>query len=117
MRFGRARFWIIMAALTIVLTGLGCSSQPMTTGEAGTLGGGVLGGGAGALIGAAVGHPLVGALLGGALGAGGGYLVGNSMQSQQAQQAQTQNQIEQQQQEIERQRQELEQLRAQQESE
>lgn len=39
--------------------------------------GAIIGGGAGALGGALIGHGVKGALLGGALGAGAGYVVGN----------------------------------------
>ncbi|WP_419801157.1 YMGG-like glycine zipper-containing protein [Mucilaginibacter sp.] len=39
--------------------------------------GAIIGGGAGALGGAIIGHGVKGALLGGALGAGAGYVVGN----------------------------------------
>src|SRR5690348_1169101 len=68
----------------------GCSGQPLTYREEGTLGGGVLGAGTGAIIGAAVGHPAAGAAIGGGLGALGGLAVGNAMQNQQVQQQQTQ---------------------------
>src|SRR5258708_13545112 len=61
-----------------VLTG--CSGQPLSTREKGTLGGGVLGAGAGAIVGAAVGHPAAGAAICGALGAGAHYLVRQSQQ-------------------------------------
>ncbi|RYY30569.1 MAG: hypothetical protein EOP41_00400 [Sphingobacteriaceae bacterium] len=39
--------------------------------------GAIIGGGAGALGGAIIGHGVKGALIGGALGAGAGYVVGN----------------------------------------
>ncbi len=78
---------------------------------------GSVGAGTGAIIGAAVGHPGVGAAIGGGVGAVGGYAVGNAMQNQENQQQQTQSQIEQQQQEIERQRRELEQMKQQQQTE
>src|SRR5579871_5001193 len=103
----------IVGALTIA----GCSGQPLSTREKGTLGGGVLGAGAGAIIVAAVGHPAAGAAIGGALGAGTGYVVGNSMQNNENQQAQTQGQIQQQQQELEQQRQQIQQLQNQQQTE
>src|SRR5260370_20668570 len=63
-----------------VLTG--CNGQPLSTREKGTLGGGVLGAGAGAIVGAAVGHPGAGAAIGGALGAGTPDVVGHSLQQQ-----------------------------------
>src|SRR5271166_3607606 len=107
---------ICTLVLAIFLTA--CSgSQPLSTREEGTLGGGVLGAGTGAIIGAAVGHPGAGAAIGGGLGALGGFAVGNSMQNQENQQQQTQSQMEQQQQEIEQQRRELEQMKQQQQTE
>jgi uncharacterized protein YcfJ len=106
----------VMGAL--MLGAVGCSgSQPITTREEGTLGGGVLGAGTGAIIGAAVGHPGAGALIGGGMGALGGLAVGNAMQNQEVQQQQTENQISQQQQEIEQQRRELEQMQQTQQTE
>lgn len=58
-----------------------CSGQPLTTREKGTLGGGAIGAGGGALVGMAVGHPLAGAAIGGVVGAGAGMAVGNSLQN------------------------------------
>ena len=101
----------------LMLATVGCSSQPMTAREEGTLGGGVLGAGTGAIIGAAVGHPAAGALIGGGLGAVGGLAVGNAMENQNVQQQQTNEQLSQQQQEIEQQRRELEQMRQQSQTE
>lgn len=103
--------------VVVVLGITGCSGQPLSTREKGTLLGGGLGAATGAIIGAAVGAPGAGAAIGGALGGIGGFAVGNSMQNTEAQQAQTQSQIQQQQQEIERQRRELQQLQQQQETE
>src|SRR5579884_4015384 len=108
---------VVALALGALITLAACSGQPLTTREKGTMVGGALGAGSGAIIGAAVGHPAAGAAIGGALGAGGGYMVGNSLQNQQVQNQQTQMQLEQQQQEIERQRRELEQMRQEQETE
>src|ERR1700732_2455284 len=71
----------------------GCSGQPLSTREKGTLGGGVLGAGTGAIIGAAVGHPGAGAAIGGVLGAGTGYVGGNSMQNQEVTSQQQQGQM------------------------
>ena len=68
-----------------------CSGTPLSTREEGTLGGGALGAGAGALVGAAVGHPAAGALIGGGMGALGGFAVGNQMQNQEAANQQTQD--------------------------
>jgi len=102
---------------TIMLATVGCTSQPLTYREKGTLGGGVLGAGTGAIIGAAVGHPAAGAAIGGGLGALGGLAVGNAMENQNVQQQQAQDQISQQQQEIEQQRRELQQMQQQQQTE
>jgi Glycine zipper len=111
----------MLATVAVVLVAAfalaGCSGQPLSTREEGTLGGGVLGAGTGAIIGAAVGHPAAGAAIGGALGLGTGYVVGNSMQNNENAQAQTQGQMQQQQQELEQQRQQIEQLRQQQQTE
>src|SRR5271163_969476 len=94
--------WTILCTLVLAMFITACSgSQPLSTREEGTLGGGVLGAGTGAIIGAAVGHPGAGAAIGGALGAGTGYVVSNSMQNSQDAQAQTQNQMQQQQQQLE----------------
>jgi len=105
--------FVLIAAFALA----GCSGQPLSTREKGTLGGGVLGAGAGAIIGAAVGSPGAGAAIGGALGAGTGYVISNSMQNNENAQAQTQGQIQQQQQELEQQRQQIEQLKQQQQTE
>jgi hypothetical protein len=59
------------------------AGTPLTTREKGTLIGGVLGVGGGALIGSAIGAPGAGAAIGGVTGAGTGYLLGNQMQNQQ----------------------------------
>lgn len=108
-----------MAALSLVVAVAlaGCGPQGMSTTTEGTLGGGVLGGGTGALVGAAVGHPLAGAVIGGALGAGTGYVVGSSLQNQEVSSQQQQGQIQNQQQEIESQRRQIQQLQQEQQTE
>jgi osmotically inducible lipoprotein OsmB len=111
---GVARVAFVLAALLIVA---GCSGQPLSTREKGTLIGGGLGAATGAIIGAAVGAPGAGAAIGGAMGAGGGFLVGNQMQNTETQQKQTQGQLQQQQQQIEHQQREIEQLKQQGETE
>jgi len=60
----------------LILGASGCSSMNNT--EAGALGGGAIGAGVGALVGAATGHAGAGALIGGATGAGIGALAGHS---------------------------------------
>jgi osmotically inducible lipoprotein OsmB len=75
----------ILAAM--VLTGaIGCAGAPLTTREKGTLAGGAIGAGGGALVGSAVGAPGAGAAIGGVAGAGTGYLIGNQMQNNQIRQ-------------------------------
>lgn len=116
----RTKSFVVIATLAVaaMMTLAACSgSQPLSTREEGTLGGGVLGAGTGAIIGAAVGHPAAGAAIGGVLGAGTGFVVGNQMQNTENQQAQTQGQIQQQQQQIEEQQREIEQMKQQNETE
>ena len=104
----------LMAAAAIALVGAlalaGCSGQPLSTREKGTIGGGVIGAGTGAIIGAAVGAPGAGAAIGGALGAGTGYVVGNALQNQEVTSRQQQGQINYQQREIQSQRRQIQQL-------
>ncbi len=102
---------VFLGVLILVVSG--CSGQPLTTREKGTLAGGVVGAGTGAIIGSAVGAPGVGAAIGGAIGAAGGALVGNELQNQQASNEQTQTKLQQQQQELQQQRLELDQGRQQ----
>jgi osmotically inducible lipoprotein OsmB len=108
----------VMVAAAIALVGAfalaGCSGQPLSTREKGTLGGGVLGAGTGAIIGAAVGAPGAGAAIGGALGAGTGYVVGNALQNQEVTSRQQQGQINYQQREIQSQRRQIQQLQGEQ---
>jgi hypothetical protein len=100
------------AVMPLILMLAGCSGQPLSTREKGTLAGGVLGAGTGAIVGSAVGAPGSGAAIGGALGAGTGLAVGNALQNQEVQQKQTGSQISHQQREIEQQRQDIERLRS-----
>ena len=60
----------------------GCSGEPLSTREKGTLGGAAVGAAGGALVGAAVGAPAAGAAIGGAAGGVTGYAIGNHMQNQ-----------------------------------
>jgi len=60
----------------------GCSGEPLSTREKGTIIGGVAGAGGGAIIGSAVGAPGAGAAIGGAGGAVAGYAIGNHMQNE-----------------------------------
>ena len=76
---------LIMAVVlcATLATVVGCAGTPLTTREKGTLLGGTLGAGGGALIGSAIGAPGAGAAIGGVAGAGTGYLLGNQIQNQQ----------------------------------
>ena len=104
-------------ALAALLLISGCYGQPLSTREKGTLAGGVLGGGTGAIIGAAVGHPGAGAAIGGALGAGTGMMIGNELQNIEIAQRSNRRHSWRQQRELRHQRRELEKLRAEQETE
>jgi uncharacterized protein YcfJ len=95
----------------------GCSGEPLSTREKGTIGGGVLGAGTGAIIGAAVGAPGAGAAIGGALGAGTGYVIGNALQNQEVTSRTQQGEIEGQQREIQSQRRQIQQLQSEQATE
>src|SRR5215471_5181705 len=108
------KFAIALAALVLIS---GCYGQPLSTREKGTLAGGILGGGTGAIIGAAVGHPGAGAAIGGALGAGTGMMIGNELQNIELVQGSTRRQVWRQQRELRHQRREIERLRAEQEVE
>jgi hypothetical protein len=61
------RVAILALALVAMVLGAGCSGQPLSTREKGTLGGAGIGAAGGAIIGAAVGAPGAGAAIGGAL--------------------------------------------------
>jgi uncharacterized protein YcfJ len=99
----------IILAMPILL--VACSGQPLSTREKGTIAGGVLGAGSGALIGAAVGAPGAGAAIGGVIGAGTGALIGNELQNVEVSQHHTQAQISYQESELARQRREIDQLK------
>jgi hypothetical protein len=107
---------LIMAMVALVVVA-GCSGEPLSTREKGTLIGGGVGAATGAIIGAAVGAPGAGAAIGGAIGGVGGFAVGNAMQNQENQQKQTQAQINSQQQQIQRQQHEINSLKQQNETE
>jgi osmotically inducible lipoprotein OsmB len=72
--------FVLAAAMLASVTG--CSGEPLTTREKGTIIGGVAGAGGGAIIGSAVGAPGAGAAIGGAGGAVAGYAIGNHMQNE-----------------------------------
>jgi uncharacterized protein YcfJ len=101
---------IILAAV-LILAAVGCTGEPLTTREKGTLVGGGLGAATGAIIGSAIGSPGAGAAIGGGLGLGTGALLGNELQNREIAEKQTQKQLEEQAREIEEQRREIERLK------
>ena len=103
-----ARSILIAILLSAAILAFGaCSGEPLSTREKGTLAGGALGAGTGAIIGSAVGAPGAGAAIGGERGAGTGLVVGNELQNQEIRQSQTQSQASMQEREIENQRREI----------
>jgi osmotically inducible lipoprotein OsmB len=74
---------ITIMILAATLAGSGCSGEPLSTREKGTIGGAAVGAAGGALVGAAVGAPGAGAAIGGAAGGVTGYAIGNHIQNEQ----------------------------------
>ncbi|SRR5579871_6040513 len=70
----------IVGAAAVAMALSGCVGPGLTPRETGTLAGGALGAGGGALIGSTMGAPGTGAIIGGVGGALGGYLIGNEIQ-------------------------------------
>jgi hypothetical protein len=103
----------VALALIGLATGSGWA-QTLTPTQEGMLGGGVLGAGAGAIAGAAVHHPIVGALVGGGLGAVAGGAVGQGLAAQGNTQMRMQEEVDAQQRQIQRQREEIRQLQSEQ---
>jgi outer membrane lipoprotein SlyB len=100
--------------VVLLVSSIGCSGGSLTTREKGAGIGALGGAAAGGIIGAAVGHPGAGAAIGGVLGLGAGALVGDQLQGQEIKQADQQKQIGTNQAELERQQREIEQLKKQQ---
>jgi hypothetical protein len=105
-RFQQGMIGVLGGALLV--TSIGCST-PLSTREKGALVGGGAGAGVGALI---AGWP--GAAIGGALGAGGGALVGDQLQKRDRQQEGQARELTERDREIRRQHQEIERLKQQQ---
>lgn len=104
---------ILLVVVLALSSFFGCAGGNLTTREKGA-GIGALGGAtAGGLIGAATGHAGVGAAVGGLLGLGAGALIGDQLQGQENKQTDQQRQIDTYEAEIERQRQEIEKFRRQ----
>ena len=72
-----------IGAIALAASLAGCSGEPLSTREQGTLIGTGVGAAGGAVVGSAVGHPLAGAAIGGAAGGATGFAVGNHIQNQQ----------------------------------
>ena len=102
-----------LAAVCLVSTTIGCAGGSITQREAGAGIGALGGAAAGGAIGAAVHHPGVGAAVGGLLGLGAGALIGDQLQGQTNRQTDQQRQIDANQAELDRQRRELEALKKQ----
>jgi phage tail tape-measure protein len=78
--------------------------------EKGTGVGALLGAGTGAIVGAAVHHPVAGTFIGAGVGGVGGYAIGHELQRQQSINAENRRALYSQQRQIERQRREIQQL-------
>lgn len=76
----------VLLAIAALLLATGCAGREFTTTEKTTLGGALLGAGAGALIGSATGHAGTGALIGTGVGALSGALLGQAIESEAAKQ-------------------------------
>jgi uncharacterized membrane protein len=101
--------WI--ATIALVSTALPTvASAQFTETQKGTGVGVLLGAGTGAIIGAAVHHPVAGTFIGAGVGGVGGYAVGHELQQQQTMNNQNRRAIYSQQRQIERQRREIQQL-------
>jgi phage tail tape-measure protein len=109
------RALLSLCAVFVLVSAVGCSGGSLTTREKGAGIGALGGAAAGGIIGAAVGSPGVGAAVGGVLGLGAGALVGDQLQGQENTQADQQRQIDSNQAELDRQRRELERLKTQKE--
>ena len=93
---------------------LASCSQPINSTAKGTLIGGTLGAGTGAIIGSQTGHAGPGIAIGAGLGALSGAIVGNAVDSNDSERQRLEEQQIRQQQELERQRREIEEMRRQQ---
>jgi hypothetical protein len=76
------KFATVIGAMTLAATLVGCSGEPLSTREKGTLVGTGVGAAGGAVVGAAVGAPLAGAAIGGVAGGATGFAVGNHIQNE-----------------------------------
>jgi outer membrane protein OmpA-like peptidoglycan-associated protein len=102
-----------ISTLLIAAVLSGCAGGEITTREKGAGIGALGGAAAGGLIGAATGHPGIGAAVGGTLGLGAGALIGDQLQGQENRQKEQQKAIDQQRAELEKNRALIEELRKQ----
>ncbi len=110
--------WIIAVGLSAALIALpAVASAQFSETQKGTGVGALLGAGTGAIVGAAVHHPIAGALIGAGVGGVGGYAVGSELQHQQNANYANQRALGAEQREIEQQRREIRQLQQTQETE
>lgn len=111
----------VIVMLAGVMLGLGvagsCWAQSLTTQQKGLVAGGLLGAGTGAIVGAAVHHPIAGTAIGGGVGLVAGGLVGHEMQNNDNQTREQQAEIAAEEAQIRRQREEIKQLQQMQDTE
>jgi hypothetical protein len=93
------------------------TSAQFTETQKGTGVGVLLGAGTGAIVGAAVHHPIAGTFIGAGIGGVGGYAVGHGLQQQQNMNYENRRVLVSQERQIERQRREIEQLKQEQATE
>ncbi len=103
--------WIATVAFVSAMSAFpAVASAQFTETQKGTGVGVLLGAGTGAIIGAAVHHPVAGTFIGAGVGGVGGYAVGHELQQQQTMNDENRRAIYSQQRQIERQRREIQQL-------
>jgi Glycine zipper len=106
--------WRITVTIAGVMLGLGvagsCWAQSLTTQQEGLVAGGLLGAGTGAIVGAAVRHPIAGTAIGGGIGLVAGGLVGRELQNNEDQEREQQAEIAAEEAQIRRQQEEIKQL-------
>jgi phage tail tape-measure protein len=103
--------WVLTGALVIAMSALpAVASAQFTETQKGTGVGVLLGAGTGAIVGAAVHHPVAGTFIGAGIGGVGGYAVGRELQQQQDMNYENRQAISSQQRQIEHQRREIQQL-------
>ena len=111
----------IIVMMAGIMLGLGiassCGAQSLSTQQKGLVAGGLLGAGTGAIVGAAVHHPIAGTAIGGGLGLVAGGVVGHELQNNENQERQEQAEVAAEQAQIQRQREEIKQLQQAQDTE